>query len=227
MNYGDLKLPKLSRGAHEAGSGELCIMEAIAYIEREPHSDMPKCASPVVAKFCQGINDCIPNERRDELWQFAVRIAGTASPEHDQARAEYLAMAAVNKFAVMACAGRIDQKLVDAMRDAKTLGAARAAAAAATADAAAAGAYAAAAGAYAAAARADADAYAAAARAADAAAGAARAADAAAGAAAYAAATAAVWDCALEVLNGLLEIGNTPSISWDKVSQVDWGELVR
>ena len=217
MNYEDLKLPKLSKGAHKEGSGELCIMEAIAFIEREPHSDMPKCASPVVAKYCQRINDNIPHERRNELWQFAVRIAGTASPEHDQARAEYLAMAAVNKFAVMACEGRIDQKLVDAMRDAKTLDdaahAAYAAAIAANANAARA--------ADAAARAADAAANAADANAARAAANAARAVDAAANAAD------AVWDCALEVLDGLLEIGNTPSISWDKVAKVDWEELVR
>lgn len=119
--YEDLKLPKLSKGAHEAGSGELCIMEAIAFIEREPHSDSPECTSPVVAAFCRGVNDFMSDADRQRLWKFATRIAGTASPEYDRERGKYLGMKAVTVFAVEACEGKINAKLVGAMRNAKTL----------------------------------------------------------------------------------------------------------
>jgi len=115
-----LNLPTLSGGSHDEGSEDLCIMEAIAFIEREPHSDTPKCTAPEVAHFCQGLNDAMPQEYRDKLWFYAERIAGTASPEHTQERLDYLAQAACNKFAAMACEGIIPPHFVTALRLAQT-----------------------------------------------------------------------------------------------------------
>ncbi len=216
MNYeflDGLKLPKLSTGAHAEGSGKLCIMEAIAFIQREPHSDNPECTADEVSYFCQALNDRLPDELRPRLWEYAIRIAGTNDPAYTQERLDYLAIKACSMFAATACDGLIEPELVEAMRKANTVDEARAAAAAARAAAARAAAHAAAATrAAAAAARAAADAaddaadavaYAAAYAAADAA-------GAAADAAADAAGAAAAWEFAFEVLDGLLDIGPAP-----------------
>jgi hypothetical protein len=51
------QLPQLESGAHEEGSGSLCAMEMVAYMEREPHSDAPKCTCPVLASYVRTLND--------------------------------------------------------------------------------------------------------------------------------------------------------------------------
>ena len=123
--------PTLSAGAHEESSGKRCLMEAVAFVMGEPHSDKPECTCPVIAAFCRRANDSLPGDQRNRLWVVFEDIVGTVSPEHEQARASFLAMHAVNDWAVRACRGKIDEELVGAMASARTLSEARAAAAAA------------------------------------------------------------------------------------------------
>jgi hypothetical protein len=193
----DIQLPKLAGGKHDDPSRGLCAMEMIAYMERLEHTDAPPCTCPVIAAYVRGINDLMPEAQRQRLLPYLPRLVGTVAPEHERARGEYLAWAAITIFAPAAlrAAGLIEQAcaLADFPKDRGL----KAAHAAAYADAAAyAAAYAAAAAAHAAA-YADAAAYAAA-----------YAAAAAAHAAAYAAAYAdAVYDDCFRVLDGLLAIG--------------------
>ena len=74
------------------------MMEMVSFLAGEKWSDWPVCSSPVVARFCQVINDRMDQEFRDKLQAYVPRLIGTASPEHDVARAEYLAWSAVRVF---------------------------------------------------------------------------------------------------------------------------------
>ena len=188
------ELPSLAHGGHEAGSGQLCAMEMVAFMERLPHSDRPDCTCPVLAEYVRCINDRMPDDRRNDLLPVLPLLTGTVNNELEQKRAEHFAMSMVTKLVPLALRGRITDELVDAMISAPDLESARAAAAAADADAAA----------RAAAAAADADARAAARAAAAAADAAARAAAAAAARAAARAADAAephdFWAHAISIL---------------------------
>ena len=89
----------LSRGAHKSPREGMCFMEMVSFLAGAEWSDMPDCSSPVVARFCQRINDNFPQEDRDQLQRYVPRLIGTASPEHEQERAEYLAWSAIRVFA--------------------------------------------------------------------------------------------------------------------------------
>jgi hypothetical protein len=69
---------KLEKGSHEETDRAYCVMEAVAYIAGEPHSDHPKCASKVLTTFCMRWNDALPDEDRQILKPFVPRLVGTA-----------------------------------------------------------------------------------------------------------------------------------------------------
>ena len=94
-----IKLPPLMAGKHESAKGGLCAMEMVAFMERLPHSDSPPCTCPVIAAFVRGVNDLLPDERRNELLPYLSRLVGTVAPEYERERAEYLAWAAITIFA--------------------------------------------------------------------------------------------------------------------------------
>ena len=196
--YKHLTLPPLSADGHDDPSDGLCAMEMVAFIERLPHSDRPECTCPVLAAYVRRLNDVMPSDERQRLKPLLPRLVGTLSIEHEIARAEYLAMQAVNVFAPIALRASGLGAHASACANAVTLAEGREAAADAAADAAA---------------------YAAAHAAAHAAADAAY-------AAAYAAADAAAadadsaWNEALAALEGAISIG--PSSGWtsDIASQV-------
>jgi len=189
------QVTRLERAGHRGPAEGFCVMELCAYIAREPWSDRPRCACPVIARYAMQLNDRMPDEQRQRLLPYVVRIAGSrATPRTTRRRGYHAATLAVTVFAPLALdaaglpAPAATLRAVPAIADRATARAARDAAAAAAADADAADADAADA-AYAAA---DAAAYAASAAAAAAADAAAYAAADAAGAAdAYAAAAAA------------------------------------
>lgn len=47
----------LYAGAHRPSQGRLCVMEAVAYVAGEAHSDRPTCASLVLASYARALND--------------------------------------------------------------------------------------------------------------------------------------------------------------------------
>ncbi len=93
---------KLSASSHSDPSEGMCVMEMVSFLAGEDWSDMPACSSPVVSQFCQVLNDKMGQRFRDKLQLYVPRLIGTASPEHDQERAEYLAWQAVKVFAPIA-----------------------------------------------------------------------------------------------------------------------------
>jgi hypothetical protein len=102
MNFNDLAI-KLSEGAHSNPQDGMCIMECVAYIEGEKHTDHPKCACPVVTSFAIRTNDWMKGEERQLLLPFVLRIAGSKSSlEVEKQRAFMAADYAVRKFAPIA-----------------------------------------------------------------------------------------------------------------------------
>lgn len=54
--------------ANNERGNKLCVMEAVAWIAGEPHSDRPQCACPIITRFLTNWNDGLPtDEDRDRL----------------------------------------------------------------------------------------------------------------------------------------------------------------
>ena len=99
------KLPPLRKGNHSSPDEGLCAMEMVAFIERLPHSDRPKCVCPVIGEFVRGVNDLLDFDDRQALMPILWRLPGTVSVAHELARAEYFANVAMWKFASKASTG--------------------------------------------------------------------------------------------------------------------------
>jgi hypothetical protein len=209
-------------------------MEFAAWVAGEPHSDHPKCVSPVIGAFMRRLNDRLSDERRQVLVPYAIAVIGTNTGRADDVTRAYLCAdwacrtvapwwmerAGLHATALRALPEVVDRATALAARArCRTAHADAAADAAAYADAyayayaaadAAADADAAAAAAAAADAAADAAAYAYAYAAAAAAADAAAAAAAAAYAAAAADAAAALMPSALALVDRMIAVGRAP-----------------
>ena len=98
MDLNALTIFKLSYGSHKSAEDGVCLMEAVAWMEGEPHSDHPQCACPIIGNFAMRINDKMPDEWRQKLVPFIPRLVGTRSKEHELARAEYLTWQAIRVF---------------------------------------------------------------------------------------------------------------------------------
>lgn len=57
----------LASGVHKAGSDEMCVMEAVAYVTHQKWSDHPPCVSPVIGAFMRTWNDGLPGSKRTAL----------------------------------------------------------------------------------------------------------------------------------------------------------------
>lgn len=70
----------LKSGSHKSMAHGACVMEAVSYIAREPWSDHPECACPVIATFLRSWNDGLPDaERTDLLRDLIPMVVGTRS----------------------------------------------------------------------------------------------------------------------------------------------------
>ena len=95
----DLDTLTLSRGGHQAGGGEFCVMEAVAFIAGEPWTDHPKCASRVIGAFMRSWNDSLDDDQRQMLKPYVLRLAGTAgTPDQEDRRAFMAADWAVRTY---------------------------------------------------------------------------------------------------------------------------------
>ena len=84
----DLDSLTLLRGSHHAGNYEFCVMEAVAYMAGEKHSDSPKCASPVISAFMRQWNDDLDDAGRQKLKPYIPKLIGTkASKAVEEKRA--------------------------------------------------------------------------------------------------------------------------------------------
>ena len=87
----DLDQLHLDKGAHRDPADGLCLLEAVAYVAGEVHTDAPRCVSPVLAEFGRTLNDWLDDVRRQELKLLIARLPGTAGDGLDEARG-YMAL---------------------------------------------------------------------------------------------------------------------------------------
>jgi hypothetical protein len=91
----------LLKGVHNSADDGMCLLEAVAYVAGEPHSDHPKCVCPVLGAFGRRWNDGLPDDetRTRLLAPFIPRLIGTRStPDVQDARAFLAADWAVRIF---------------------------------------------------------------------------------------------------------------------------------
>jgi hypothetical protein len=74
----------LLRGGHESPADGVCLMEWVAYLAGEPHSDHPECACPIITSLAIRLNDRWSDEDRQLLKPFAVKIIGTRGTADDE-----------------------------------------------------------------------------------------------------------------------------------------------
>jgi hypothetical protein len=82
LNLDDLHLYE---GDHEP-DGEMCFMEAAAYIAGEPWTDEPACVCPVLGAYSRALNDALPDGKRQSLKPYIPQVIGTADDGLGQAR---------------------------------------------------------------------------------------------------------------------------------------------
>jgi hypothetical protein len=86
-------------GSHEP-DGEMCVMEAVAWVAGEQWTDRPACACPVITAYCIALNDRMDDEFRQRLLPYVPRLVGTRStPAVEIRRAHRAADWAVRRFA--------------------------------------------------------------------------------------------------------------------------------
>ncbi len=99
------EVKELKHGGHKSPDEGLCLMEAVAFMAGERHSDKPVCACTVWAAFGRRLNDADwPSDeaRTKALLPVARLLVGTRDPDKEQARAFQLADLAVRRWAPMA-----------------------------------------------------------------------------------------------------------------------------
>jgi hypothetical protein len=75
-------------------------MELASMLAREPFSDHPRSACPVISSFLRAYNDRVNDERRQDLYRYAAEVVGTRSTGAvEQARADRLAAWALDMWA--------------------------------------------------------------------------------------------------------------------------------
>ena len=87
----DLTTLTLAVGSHNAGSSEMCLLEAASFQAGEPWSDRPVCVSPVLAMYGRHLNDVLPDPTRQRLVSFIPRLLNTAGDGLDERRS-YMAL---------------------------------------------------------------------------------------------------------------------------------------
>jgi len=93
----DLNALILQRNAHPNPEAGMCIMEAVAYVAGEPHSDHPACASPTISAFLRNWNDRLDDEGRQSLKPYVQRLVGSRSTDAIELQRSYMASDWLNR----------------------------------------------------------------------------------------------------------------------------------
>jgi hypothetical protein len=70
---------RLARGRHQSPDQGACVMELASMLSAEPFSDHPQSVCPVIGAFLRAYNDGLPDDRRQDLYDYAARVVGTVS----------------------------------------------------------------------------------------------------------------------------------------------------
>ena len=77
---------RLSEGMHPEPANEFCVMECVAYVMAEGHTDHPECACPVVTAVAIYANDERLKECGPALAQRVLRLAGSKGDDETRLR---------------------------------------------------------------------------------------------------------------------------------------------
>jgi hypothetical protein len=80
----------LRRGNTDHPGNDACLYDAAKWITCGEIGDDPPCACPVIRAYAIGLNDMLPDDQRQRLKPFILRVANNRDPESEPARAEYL-----------------------------------------------------------------------------------------------------------------------------------------
>jgi hypothetical protein len=68
---------RLSTGRHRGPDHAACVIELASMLTGGPFSDHPPSVCPVIAAFLRRYNDHVDDERRQDLYRYAARVADT------------------------------------------------------------------------------------------------------------------------------------------------------
>jgi hypothetical protein len=71
---------RLNRGSHRSPDQGTCVMELASMLAGERFSDKPRSVSPVIGSLLRAYNDCLDDDRRQDLYPYAARVVGTRAP---------------------------------------------------------------------------------------------------------------------------------------------------
>ena len=86
----DLEALVLERSSHEYPEEGMCVMEAVAFVAGEPHSDSPSCVSPIISAFLRRWNDDLPDAERQRLKPYIPRLVGTRASDQVENRRAWM-----------------------------------------------------------------------------------------------------------------------------------------
>lgn len=69
---------RLTRGRHQGPDQGACVMELASMLAGEPFSDHPSSTCPVIGAFLRAYNDGLPDDRRQDLYEYAAKVVGTS-----------------------------------------------------------------------------------------------------------------------------------------------------
>jgi hypothetical protein len=70
---------RLGKGKHSSPQTGACVMELASMLAGEPFSDHPRSVSRTLAAFLRGYNDMVDDDRRQDLYDCAAKVVGTAA----------------------------------------------------------------------------------------------------------------------------------------------------
>ena len=88
-----IRLPDgISSGSHANPEDGLCVMECVARVAGEPHTDHPQCAGPLCTEVAIGLNDGMPDDatRTRLLGPLVWKLAGSRSTDEVELRRAYV-----------------------------------------------------------------------------------------------------------------------------------------
>jgi hypothetical protein len=84
---------RLSAGRHRGPDHGACVMELASMLTGGPFSDHPPSVCPVIAAFLRSYNDHLNDERRQDLYCYAARVAGTRAKADTERRRSKMCLA--------------------------------------------------------------------------------------------------------------------------------------
>lgn len=99
----DPKIEKitLADNSHDTREEGMCVMEAVAFLADEPHSDAPQCVCPVIRALLIQCNDAFDSDLRQQLLKPLIRrLIGSRCNEAVEERRRVLIVDWVERVAV-------------------------------------------------------------------------------------------------------------------------------